>query len=107
MDEAAREQLAQRLSAMTLKEVRTEIRSLDSEADMVFWRNAIQKEYRTLWRLPNLGVSVILVEKQELNDSDRPIGGGPGHWKARKVDYHYVEARVNPLDRAVKNHQKL
>jgi hypothetical protein len=104
MDEAAREQLAQRLSAMTLKEVRNEIRSLDADADMVFWRNAIRDETQTQWLLPNAGVSVILVEKNNLQDSDRKIGGGPGRWNAQKTEYRYVEARVNPLTRPVKNY---
>ncbi len=102
MDEAAREQLAQRLSAMNLKEVRNEIRSLDADADMVFWRNAVRDEYQTQWLLPNAGVSIILVEKNNLQASERAIGGGPGKWNAQKADYHYVEARVQPLTRPVK-----
>lgn len=103
MDEAAREQFAQHLSAMALKEVRREIRSLDPDADMTFWRNAVQDEYHTLWLLPNAGISITLVEKVEFKNLSRSIGGGPGQWKGQKAEYRYLEARVKPLDRPVKN----
>lgn len=99
MDEAAREQLARRLSAMKLSDVRKEIRALDRDAVLKFYRNSIWDEYHTLWLLPNVGVSITLVEKIRVRDSNRTVGGGPRGWKAKKTEYVYVEARVEPLER--------
>lgn len=103
MDEAARDQLARRLSAMSLKDVRKEIRALDPAANMAFWRNAIWDEYHTLWLLPNAGISVTLVEKATFENSRHAIGGGPRGTKATKANFRYIEARVAPLERPVKS----
>jgi len=102
MNEAERAQLAQRLSAMSLKDAHKEIRRLDPDADMVFWRNSVWDEYHTLWLLPNAGLSITLVEKAIFRDSGHAIGGGPRGWKARKAEFRYIEARVAPLERRVK-----
>jgi hypothetical protein len=102
MDDSAREQLAQRLSALSLKDARNEIRALDPDANMAFWRNAVWDEYQTLWLLPNAQISITLVEKADFKDSNRRIGGGPGRYTAQKAEYRYIEARVTPLDRPVK-----
>ncbi len=99
MDEAARKQLAQRLGAMKMNEARREIRKLDHDANMVFWRNAIWDEYHTLYLLPNEELSITLVEKTNLQEGTRNIGGGPSGTHAIQIDYHYVEARVEPLER--------
>ena len=99
MDEAAREQLAKRLSAMSLREAQRELRQLDPEAEMKFWRNAVRNEQHTLWVLPQQGVAVTLVERESLSPSDREIGGGPRGTKAQRTSYEYVEARVAPLTR--------
>jgi hypothetical protein len=99
MDEAAREQLAQRLSEMSLKAARKEIVALDPGADMKYFRNAIQNESHTLYLLPRAGLSIALVERDQTRDSDRKIGGGPRGWTAKKVAYEYVGARVNLLQR--------
>jgi hypothetical protein len=102
MNEAEREQLAKRLSAMSFKDARKEIRRLDQDADMVFWRNSMWDEYHSLWLLPNAGLSITLVEKVNRGQGKREIGGGPSGWKAEKTDFRYVEARVDPLKRPVK-----
>ncbi len=101
MDETAREQLAKRLSAMKLKQVRNEIRALDPDADLKFHRNAIWGEYHTRWVLPNAGVSITLVEKMDTQDSNKRIGGGPRGLKAQKIRFRYVEARVEPLSHSL------
>ena len=98
MDEAARDQLAQRLSAMSLKDARKEIRALDADANMKYFRNAIWDEYHTLFTLPNAGLNVILVEKGKFEQTDRKIGGGPIGWTALKAEYQYIEARVELLN---------
>jgi hypothetical protein len=102
MDEAERVQLAQRLSAMSIKDARKEIRRLDPDADLVTWRNSVWDEYHSLWLLPNAGLSITLVEKEDVENSRHDIGGGPSGFKAEKIDYHYVEARVAPLERRMK-----
>jgi len=102
MNDAERAQLAQRLSAMSFKDARKEIRRLDPEADLVFWRNSVWDEIHTLWLLPNAGLSITLVEKVIRNQAKHGIGGGPSGFKAEKADFRYVEARVEPLERPVK-----
>lgn len=98
MDDAQREQLAARLQAMNLRKAIREIRTLDSDANMKFWRNSIWDEYQTVFELPTLGVKVILVEKETVEESDRKVGGGPTGWKAQKAKFAYVEARVQPFE---------
>ncbi len=104
IDEAAREQLARRLSAMKLKDVRKEIRALDPDAILKYYRNAIWDEYHTLWVLPNAGLSITIVERTTISDSNKEIGGGPRGMKAKKVEYVYIETRVEPLLRPAHKH---
>ena len=97
MDEAEREQLAQRLSAMSLRDAQKELRALDPDADMKFWRNSIWGEYQTLFTLPDARLSVTLIEAQKVEDTQKKIGGGPRGSKAQKIEFHYQGARVEPL----------
>jgi hypothetical protein len=97
MDEAQREELAERLQKMDLRSAVREIRTLDKDANMKFWRNSIHHEYQTVFELPNLEVNVVLVEKGTFETSNRKVGGGPSGWKAVKAEYDYVEARVQPF----------
>jgi hypothetical protein len=97
MDEAEREQLAQRLSAMSLRDAQKELHALDPDVDMKFWRNSIWGEYHTLFTLPNAGLSITLIETDEVQDSKKNIGGGPRGSKAQKITYHYQGARVDVL----------
>jgi hypothetical protein len=99
MDGTAREQLAQRLSALSFKDAQKEIRALDPDADMKYFRNAMWHEYHTLFTLPNAGLSVALVEKEQLEESRHRIGGGPRGLRAEKAAFTYTEARVEPLTR--------
>lgn len=99
MDEAAREQLAKRLSAMSLKDARKEIRAIDSDAIMKYYRNSIWDECHTLFVLPNAELSVFLVEEGSVEHTDKQSGGASRGVKMDAVDYHYIEARVEPLDR--------
>jgi hypothetical protein len=98
MDEAERKQLAERLSAMSsLREAQKEVRALDPDADMKFWRNSIWGQYHTLFTLPNAGLSISLIETDEVQLSKKNIGGGPRGSKAEKIKYHYESARVDVL----------
>jgi len=99
MDEAAREQLAKRLSAMRLREAQHALRQLDPQAEMKYWRNAVRHEYHTLWVLPQQEIVVTLVERESRSPSNREIGGGPRGSKAVRTSYEYVEARVTALNR--------
>ena len=75
MDEAEREQLAARLSAMpSLREAQKEVRALDPDADMKFWRNSIWGQYHTLFTLPNVGLSITLIETDQTENTQRNIG---------------------------------
>lgn len=100
MNDAERDQLAQRLSAMSLKDARSEIRKVDPAADMKYFRNAIWDEYHTLFLLPNAEISVTLVEKVDTGPSDstdhtRPRTSAP---TLTRATYTYESARVAPLD---------
>jgi hypothetical protein len=97
MDEAEREQLAQRLSAMSLRDAQKELRALDPDVDMKFYRNSIWGEYHTLFTLPNAGLSVALVETDEVENTQKNIGGGPRGSKAQKIKYIYKGALVDVL----------
>jgi hypothetical protein len=97
IDEAAREQLARRLSAMKIKDVRKEIRALDPDAILKYYRNAMWDELHTLWVLPGAGLSITIVERASVSDSNKEVGGGPRGMKAKKVEVVYMETRVEPL----------
>ncbi|MBN1966013.1 MAG: hypothetical protein JW910_15295 [Anaerolineae bacterium] len=99
MDDAEREQLARRLSALSLKEARSEIRRLDSKADLKYYRNSRWDEYHTLFVLPDKGLSITLVEKIDHKALDKRDYSGPPDRKRLETDYRFVEARVAPLDR--------
>ncbi|NDJ79080.1 MAG: hypothetical protein GYB65_22745 [Chloroflexi bacterium] len=102
MNESDHRQLADRLSKMTFKQARREIRRLDRAADMKFWRNSIWDEYHTLFMLPNEDITITLVEKVELEETDKRDFTGPPDRKQQDIEYTYVEARVAPLERPVK-----
>ena len=100
MDETARERLAQRLSAMSLKDARKEVFRMDPDSELKFFRNSIWDEYRTLFLMPNLGLSVTLVEKQDksaLGEAD-PASASKRR-KKQNISFNYVEARGTPLTR--------
>lgn len=101
MDQAARDQLARRLSAMSIKDARKEIRALDPQAELKYFRNAIWDEKHTLWLLPNAELSITLVEKEKEKLLDEHAGGMPRGIKKLGVDFSYLEARVGPLERPV------
>ncbi|HML25069.1 MAG TPA: hypothetical protein PKD09_25680 [Aggregatilinea sp.] len=100
MNETERDQLAQRLSAMSWKDARKEMRRIDPDAVMKLFRNSYHDEYRTLYLMPNQGISVTLVEKQDADVTDKPVISAPGE-KKMSVSYDYVGARVAPLERPV------
>jgi hypothetical protein len=105
MDESEREQLAQRLSALSFSDARKEILRLDPDANLKYWRNAIWHEYHTLFLLPNAGLSITLVEEQEQKKTNELDDGAANPKRHKKIDvlYSYLEARVEPLTHRVKN----
>ena len=94
MDDAQREQLAERLQEMKFRKAMREIQALDKDANMKFWRNSMWHEYQTVFELPNAGIKVILVETGTFDEIDREVGGGPDGLKARKAEYEFAEVRV-------------
>ena len=104
MNESERQQLAKRLTAMTWKQVRREIKQLDRDANMKFFRNSYWDEFQTLYLLPNEGLQITLVEKVDRDGGEGPYYGAMMMLKKRqKVQYRYVEARVEEIDRPVGN----
>lgn len=100
MNESERDQLAKRLSALSFKQVRREMRDIDPDADLKFFRNSIWDEFHTLWVLPNAQLSIILVEKRDLIETNlEDHTAARGRRKQQKADYTYVEARVDELKR--------
>ena len=98
MKETERDQLAQRLSAMSWKDARREIERLDPEAVLKYFRNSYHDEYRTLYVLPRRGISVTLVEKQDADVLNEQVLTDFGKKKLR-VEFDYIGARVEPLGR--------
>ncbi len=98
MDDIERQELARRLSALSPKDVRKELRRLDPAADMKFFRNSVWDEYQTLYVLPNAGIGVTVVEKADVDEMNAVVHSSYRDQKKEKVSYHYVEARVASLD---------
>lgn len=90
MNEKERQELAQRLADLSYKKARAEVRKLDPDANLKYWRNAIGGEWHTAYELPNKGIKVSLLEKAEYE----PI------YQSYMVTAKpiYVEARVEPLN---------
>jgi hypothetical protein len=85
MNEKERQQLAEKLAAMTYDKARKEVKRLDPDADLKLWRTSVNdSEYHTTYDCPNLEARVILVE--EMREFDK-------HGKVM-AEYYYVEARV-------------
>jgi hypothetical protein len=91
MNEKDRQELAERLAKLSYKKARSEIRKLDPNANLKYWRNAIGAEWHTAYELPNEGIKISLLEKPE-----REAIYQSALVTATPV---YVEARVEPLNR--------
>lgn len=93
MNEQEQQALAEHLASLSYKKARAEIRRLDTEANLKYWRNAMRtNEYHTAYELPNIGLKVTLVEhaeKEPVPDIKR--------FGAQKNTITYIEARVEPL----------
>lgn len=94
MNEQERLELAERLAKLSYKKARAEVRRLDTEANLKYWRNAVHNEWHTLYELPTVGLKVTLVEKAERT----PIAD-IYTFHAEKVKPVYIEARVEALKR--------
>jgi hypothetical protein len=101
MDDAERQQLADRLSGLSFQAAHREMRKIDRDAVLKYFRNSYWDEYHTLWLLPNLGVEVTLVEKSDIDTLNQREYGGPPWQRRLGVEFQYIEARVAPLERPV------
>ena len=93
MNEQEQLKLAEHLASLSYKKARAEIRRLDTNANLKYWRNSMKtNEYHTLYELPNVGLKVTLVEhgeKEALPDIKQvPV---------QKNNIVYVEARVESM----------
>ncbi len=86
LNEVERQELAERLAQMNYKAARREIRRLDQEANLKYWRNSVRHEVQTVYELPSLGVRVTLIEDTET----KPIAES----NLVKRHFYYSEARV-------------
>ena len=101
MNDAERQQLADRLSGLSFRQAHREMRKLDPDAVLKYYRNSMWDEYHTLWLLPNKDLAITLVEKSDIDTLNQREYGAPP-WKRRlSVSYRYVGARVEPLERPV------
>ncbi len=94
MNDKEKETLAKHLAGLKYKRARAEIRKLDTDAVLKYWRNAIHKEWHTLYELPNVGLRVTLVEipkRTPIQRTERHIA------QLERVEPEYVEARVEDL----------
>ncbi|MFP4322631.1 MAG: hypothetical protein ACLFTK_09270 [Anaerolineales bacterium] len=94
MNEKERQALAEHLASLKYKRARAEIRKLDTDARLKYWRNAIHNEWHTTYELPNVGLRVTLVEvprREPVKHTDRHIA------HLERVTPEYVEARVENL----------
>lgn len=101
MNDAERQQLADRLSGLTFSQAHREIRKIDRDAVLKHYRNTMWDEYHTLWLLPNKDVAITLVEKSDIDTLNQREYGGPPWQRRLGVTYQYVGARVEPLERPV------
>ncbi|NJL94563.1 MAG: hypothetical protein HC915_12990 [Anaerolineae bacterium] len=78
MSEQEMKDLAEHLAKMRMKRARNEIRRLDTEARLKFWRNAVgMQEWHTTYELPGLGVRVVLVENRCIRPPAKRAWCGP------------------------------
>ena len=90
MNAKEQQELAERLAKLSYKKARKEIRKLDPDANLKYWRNAIGAVWHTAYELPNKGIKVSLLEKPEREPILQSY-----MVTAKPV---YIEARVEPLD---------
>ena len=87
MDTQERQDLAQHLAEMTYKRARREVRKLDPNAVLRYWRNSVGPNYwHTMYVLPGVGLKVTLIEEHQTE----PIKDS----HLVRANPVYVEARV-------------
>jgi len=101
MNETERQQLADRLSGMSFRNAHREMRRIDRDAVLKYFRNSMWDEYHTLWLLPNEGLEITLVEKADVGMLNKRDFSGPPTRRKEGVAYEYAEARIEPLERPV------
>lgn len=92
MNEQERLKLAEHLASMKFQRARTEIRKLDPDANLKYFRNSFgNRRWHTAYELPNEGIKITLVEQAE----EKPISDS----SLIRVTPVYVEAIVEDLRR--------
>lgn len=90
MNEQERLKLAEHLAGMKFQRARSEIRKLDPQANLKYFRNAFgTQRWHTAYELPNEGIKITLVEQVE----QKPVADS----NLVRVTPVYVEAIVEDL----------
>ncbi|KAB2906121.1 MAG: hypothetical protein KJ064_11320 [Anaerolineae bacterium] len=90
MNEQERLKLAEHLAGMKFQRARSEIRKLDPQANLKYFRNAFgTQRWHTAYELPNEGIKITLVEQAE----QKPVADS----NLVRVTPVYVEAIVEDL----------
>ncbi|MBX3062548.1 MAG: hypothetical protein KF726_06205 [Anaerolineae bacterium] len=77
------------------------VRRMDKNVRMDSWRNSVNyNELHTRFALPNKGLWITLIEKQE-------AFGLPDDRGYRRQRWKYVEARVEPMPESVRQDKQL
>ena len=90
LSEEEMQALADKLVGLKVNKARRQIRRLDPDSQLEYYRNGVQDELLTRFIMPNLGVSITLVE----DPSAVPEKGDIVKLKATDT---FVEARVEAL----------
>lgn len=94
MNEQELRNYAEHLASLSYKKARSEIRKLDTAANLKYWRNSVKNEWHTVYELPSVGLKVTLVEIAQREPMERTAKHIA---QLERVTPEYVEARVERL----------
>jgi uncharacterized hydantoinase/oxoprolinase family protein len=87
--------LAEELIEKPLPKARRHVRRLDRDVVLDLFRVGVGPEVLTRYRLPNLGVTVTLVE---MPDGEEQTSHDPAYQPRIKATPEFAEVRVEPLE---------
>ncbi|GAB4575307.1 MAG: hypothetical protein Kow0077_26170 [Anaerolineae bacterium] len=96
LNEEEMQALAEQLINMKIERARGYTRRLDPDAELDMLRVGVGHELHTRYRLPNLGVTVTLVELPREEEYEDDIHEDAFRVR-KKFEPEYVEARVEPI----------
>ena len=94
-------ELAQKLAKYKFNQAMWKVRQMDKATRLDMYRMSVGfNEWHTRFALPNKGLWITLIERQETH-------GLPNVWGHRKQRFKYVEARVEPIPTSVQHDKQL